>query len=122
MFPDSTESGGPRGADTRTGSIAPTTGTSSDTGQPRFSRGTHAAVRAVMLAAYRSESVDEPIAAAASSAAGDARRHGHSVEHLIIALKHEWAQLNVERVTSPLEARSLLARLVTKSIQEYFSR
>jgi hypothetical protein len=122
MFPDSTESGGSRGAETRTGSIAPATGTSGDTGQLAFSRATHTAVRALMLAAYRSESVDEPIAAAASSAAGNACRGRHSVEHLIIALKGEWAQLNVERVTSPLEARSLLARLVTKSIQEYFSR
>jgi len=75
-----------------------------------------------MLAAYRSEPVDAPIAAAASAAAGDARRNGDPIERLIIALKHEWAQLNVERVTSPPEARALLAQLVTKSIHEYFSR
>ncbi len=85
-----------------------------------LSRSTLMTVRRVLHAYRDGWLLAERLAAAARMAAEDARLRGVPAECLLVALKREWGALEEVRRLSVLDARDLLARLVTLSIRAYY--
>jgi hypothetical protein len=75
-----------------------------------------------VLHAYREGwLLEERLAAVARMAAGDARRHGLAAARMLVAIKAEWAALDVVPRLALRDARALLDRLVTLSIGAYYA-
>jgi hypothetical protein len=75
-----------------------------------------------VLHAYREGwLLEERLAAAARMAAADARQHGLAAARMLVAINAEWVALDAVRRLALHDARALLDRLVTLSIDAYYA-
>lgn len=84
---------------------------------------TAAELREAMTRSLSSGNHGEELKALLQRAAGDARQRGVNPEHLLMALKDIWHSLpNPSPQTSRTLERPLLQQLITRCIDEYYSR
>lgn len=80
------------------------------------------ATRAELRAVARARE-GEAAERAAALVVAEARGRSITAEHMIIAVKHEWAAMaDVRELRSAGEARALLDRLVTRCIDAFYAR
>ena len=86
-----------------------------------LSRTTRMTLRRVLHAYREGWLREERLAAAARMAAENARRHGLAAARMLVAIKAEWAALEAVRRLALRDARALLDRLVTPSIDASYA-
>ena len=86
-----------------------------------LSRTTLMTLRRVLHAYREGWLLEERLAAAARMAAADARQPGLAAARMPVAIKAEWSALDAVRRLALHDARALLDRLVSLSIDAYYA-